>query len=123
MTEPSENTVNLEPTANFMSIRDFCFVCGVHAETYPTPETWTLWAGHPRMYYLHSCPACSERLMSSKGSLSGTGEAECPTNCTRSDGVKWGTVPFLMAVTTGWKPFILVSCPDCGRLLKPEEGA
>ena len=53
--------------ANYVHVSDFCFVCRVSAGSSPPPETWTNWAGSPRTYFLHSCPDCSEKLMSREG--------------------------------------------------------
>ena len=53
--------------ANYVHVSDFCFVCRVSAGSSPPPETWTNWVGSPRTYFLHSCPDCSEKLMSREG--------------------------------------------------------
>ena len=64
--------------ANYVHVSDFCFVCRVSAGSSPPPETWTNWAGSPRTYFLHSCPDCSEKLMSREG-LPSIGEE--PARC------------------------------------------
>ena len=107
MSEPSENTVNLD---RFVISAD-CTTQGTAVTVAVKRDDVTTVIVHhfllPNSDWVESFHAPSV--------LSGTGEAECPMNHKTIGRTHWYTVDHAI---TPWNPKY---CPNCGRLLKPED--
>ena len=130
MTEPSENPVNLEWT--------------YHQNRSWTAGMWGVYALMPNEAILSVAnkqgegvqlgghfPSVDEAkalAQRHQDVLSGTGEAECPTNHKAPNGQSWDDFDWFVCEggedyekwTAKGEP-IYKHCPDCGRLLKPED--